>query len=1072
MNFFETLKNLNRLNKRSEFREYRERNLRSVTSLLAISGSVLLAVWHIFDYYYYPSNAFRLLLVRLVFIASYVLIWILSQKSIARFQKNILIAGFYCGALFSTMIAHYSGGYDSNYWIVLNILLIAWIIVAPVKYSGHILHSFVFVLQYLLILYFLNPYGFEWKHCVDILLMLTGTLILGMIVGFNRNRMDAVNFVSREKMALSLERVKNYNLILTTEAQKRTEAEKYLGESRQLLTSIIDNVPIIIWSIDMDGRFISSEGSGLDRLGSKSGFSVGKLITELYPADSEVVKFTKRALKGEIVSDIVQYGGIYYDTRITPLYDKDGKQYGISGMALDITERMKMQKELEVSELKHRSLVENAIDGIAITQKGILKYANKAFYEMTGYTKEEMDSVFGPDYIVPEDRGKFNEIMRRRLAGENINYIQNTSLIRKDKALVNVEMSAVDLIYEGVPSTYVTIRDMSERNKILKELRESEEKYRKLIEQAHDGIIITQNGKFRFVNPALCGMLEYSVDEVIDKPFLDVVAPEYHQKLRELHQRRMQGDTFDLIYNAEAITKSGKRVKLELNTAMIEYEGNPASFVILRDITEREKMQHDLKESRELYQMIVEGVEDGIFDWNITSGDVFFSKRYKEILGFQDHEFRNHVDEWAMRLHPEDKDRVLKMNQDYIDGLSDRYESEYRLMHKDGNYRWILARGYCMRDEKGKGHRMVGTHIDMTERNQMQEDLKISEQKYRELADFLPQTLYELDLEGRLNYTNKAGMDVFGITKKDLGRNATDFLVPGDRQRLSENIRRAITGTLEKEVNEYTALHSSGKKFPVMIYGTSMFSNNKLVGARGVIVDISDRKHAEDQVRIAKEELEELNRDLEKRVKESTEKLTNANTQLIKLQKENLQSQFEMLKQQVNPHFLFNSLNVLSSLIKIDADTAEKFTGQLAVVYRYVLENKEKELVPVQTELDFLSAYIFLLDIRFTDKLKVNIDLPEDKREYLILPLAMQLLIENAIKHNAFSKKSPLVIDIFVDEKNYLNIVNNLQERDSHFASTGVGLKNIESRYSLLTDLKPAFIKKDKSFIAKIPLLE
>ena len=200
------------------------------------------------------------------------------------------------------------------------------------------------------------------------------------------------------------------------------------------------------------------------------------------------------------------------------------------------------------------------------------------------------------------------------------------------------------------------------------------------------------------------------------------------------------------------------------------------------------------------------------------------------------------------------------------------------------------------------------------------------------------------------------------------------------------------------------------------------------------------------------------------------EKLTEANTQLIRVQKENLQSQFEVLRQQVNPHFLFNSLNVLTSLIKLEPDLAEKFTEHLSKVYRYVLENKDNDLVSLNTELDFLDAYLFLLNIRFMDKIKVDINISVDKNGYLILPLALQLIIENAIKHNSMSKKNPLTIQMFVDEQLMLNIINNLQERESHMVSTGVGLINIAHRYELLELPAPRFYKTETQFVAKIPL--
>ena len=124
----------------------------------------------------------------------------------------------------------------------------------------------------------------------------------------------------------------------------------------------------------------------------------------------------------------------------------------------------------------------------------------------------------------------------------------------------------------------------------------------------------------------------------------------------------------------------------------------------------------------------------------------------------------------------------------------------------------------------------------------------------------------------------------------------------------------------------------------------------------------------------------------------------------------------------------------------------------------------------LQTELDFLDAYIFLLNIRFMDKIIVKVDISEQKREYEILPLALQLLIENAIKHNSMSKRNPLKIEIFIGTDNVLHVENNLQERESHMASTGVGLRNIAHRYHLLEMSEPEFVKTETKFIARVPL--
>ena len=236
--------------------------------------------------------------------------------------------------------------------------------------------------------------------------------------------------------------------------------------------------------------------------------------------------------------------------------------------------------------------------------------------------------------------------------------------------------------------------------------------------------------------------------------------------------------------------------------------------------------------------------------------------------------------------------------------------------------------------------------------------------------------------------------------------------------------------------------------------------------------DLSMQIRLEKQKSAHTKQLEVLNARLEDTIQRRTKELTEANTQLIKLQKENLQSQFEVLKQQVNPHFLFNSLNVLTSLIRIDPGLAEKFTEQLSKVYRYVLENKDKDLVSLDTEMEFLDAYIFLIDIRFKDKVFIRNHFAGREVDGFVVPLALQLLIENAIKHNTFSKKKPLFIELSIDENNMLNIVNNLQNRETRMMSTGVGLANISKRYALLSQEQPSFEIVGEEFVARIPLIK
>lgn len=189
------------------------------------------------------------------------------------------------------------------------------------------------------------------------------------------------------------------------------------------------------------------------------------------------------------------------------------------------------------------------------------------------------------------------------------------------------------------------------------------------------------------------------------------------------------------------------------------------------------------------------------------------------------------------------------------------------------------------------------------------------------------------------------------------------------------------------------------------------------------------------------------------------------------LQKENFQAQLEGLKNQVNPHFLFNSLNVLVSLIPLDAERATEFTRRLSQIYRSFLDNFDQQLIPLKKELEVVKAYIYLLETRFGEAVKFELQISPEALDLQLPPGSLQVLLENAIKHNGSTKKKALQVKIS-SEENAIVVRNNLQPRLEEIQSTGTGLKNIESRYSFLSDEKPEFTKTQTEFIARLPLLK
>ncbi|MBN1199320.1 MAG: histidine kinase [Bacteroidales bacterium] len=333
-----------------------------------------------------------------------------------------------------------------------------------------------------------------------------------------------------------------------------------------------------------------------------------------------------------------------------------------------------------------------------------------------------------------------------------------------------------------------------------------------------------------------------------------------------------------------------------------------------------------------------------------------------------------------------------------------------------------------------------------------------SEERFRMFTQNSLDVVWTMDMKsGCFTYMSPSVYNLRGYRPEELiGQPVEESLTPESQEKvraLLEEARNEIrSGNMKKvvigELEQYT---KSGETVWIEVI-VSFVTDDKgeITELIGDSRNITERKKAESELLRIQEQL-----------KEKSEKL----------QQENLRIQYESLKNQINPHFLFNSLNVLTSLIRIDAGLAEKFTEQMAKVYRYVLEHKEEDVVTLRTEMEFIRSYLFLLEIRFEGKILIDTDIPEAALEKQVPPLTVQLLIENAVKHNVFSKLHPMVVKLFVDEMGYFTVSNTLRKREVQMGSTAVGLTNITDRFRHITDLVPEFGEKGDQFIARIPLV-
>jgi len=189
-----------------------------------------------------------------------------------------------------------------------------------------------------------------------------------------------------------------------------------------------------------------------------------------------------------------------------------------------------------------------------------------------------------------------------------------------------------------------------------------------------------------------------------------------------------------------------------------------------------------------------------------------------------------------------------------------------------------------------------------------------------------------------------------------------------------------------------------------------------------------------------------------------------------KLREENLKYQYRTLKTQVNPHFLFNSLNTLSEIIYTDAKKADNYIQKLSGIYRYILDNEETDLVPLDKEIEFVKQYFELQKERDENKIQLDIDF-ENVDKFKIIPISIQILVENALKHNVISEREPLVIHVNGDDK-YISIFNNIQRKSTLGYFSGTGLSNLKERFKLITGKEVVINQANNQFTVKLPLVD
>ena len=311
---------------------------------------------------------------------------------------------------------------------------------------------------------------------------------------------------------------------------------------------------------------------------------------------------------------------------------------------------------------------------------------------------------------------------------------------------------------------------------------------------------------------------------------LVILASFFFERLKRSYQ-------LELIKNQQTLTESEKRYR--------------DAFEQLEDeMEERRRAEENLRKSEDRFREMAEYIREAfwLYDWGKRKV-IYISPAYEVIWGRKVEDLYKRDEEWDESVHPDDLDYARSSFEEIIQ-TGGGEKREYRIIRPDGSVRWVSDRGFAIKDSSGQVVRVAGIAEDITDRKRSEVALREGEERFRELAELMPETVFEVDLEGHLTFVNRNAFNYFGYTPQDLkkGLKSFDMIIPKDRERAQDNVTKILKGE-KSGINEYTALRKDGSTFPVMIHSAPIFKEGKPIGLRGFIVDITERKKAEEERR-------------------------------------------------------------------------------------------------------------------------------------------------------------------------------------------------------------------------------
>jgi PAS domain S-box-containing protein len=683
--------------------------------------------------------------------------------------------------------------------------------------------------------------------------------------------------------------LKKVNVGLEDEITEREQAEEELSKSEREKSAILENMSeyvvytdkemSVIWANktvadwfesapdDLTGRKCYEMWFGRDRVCDDchvlTVFETGKRAKcERKLSDGSIWNITCDPVRddsGEIIgavevsSDVTESKQVEEELRKHRDHLEELVHERTTELEAEITERKRSEEALRKSEEEFRLTFENAKDAIfwADPDTGLIIRCNKAAEALLGKSREEIIGHKQTGVHPPHKREYYAKLFKKHIKQKGT-VSDEAEVITKSGKIVPVQINASVTLVGGKPIIQGIFQDITERKQADEALRESEEKYRNLIELSNDAVAIVQDGVVKFANERVTDIFGYSVEELIGRDFIDFIHPDEVVKLTDNYERRMSGKAVPSIYETVLKNREGESIYVEINAGIIQYEGKPADFAFVRDIAERKTAEEALRASEEKYRTLIDNAGAPVTYLNPDGTILLINAVGARNLGGTPDDF---VGKSIYELLPDMADEVRERIRQVVESEAG-YDFE-DLVELPSGGRWFYSNHQPVIDASGKVFAVQIVSQDITERKRSEEALRESEEKYRNLVE-LSNDAVAIIQDGVVRFANERVTDILGYSVEELiGKDFIDYIHPDEEAKLTDIYERRMSGKEVPSIYETVLKNKKGESVHVEINAGIIQYEGKPADF-AFVRDITERKAAGEALSLSESKYHDL----------------------------------------------------------------------------------------------------------------------------------------------------------------------------------------------------------------------